>query len=148
VIDDNVFVEIVPYLNQPDVFQIYVTTRDREAMPLLRYHTGDIVRRMQTGYRLLGREGGLYFRPDGTLVSPTEIDDALPADFSCWHYSLVQTSENRWDFHYVSDHIAPKSVEAAVAGALGPGARVVAFRRRFIAPAASGKFALLKPLAK
>lgn len=148
VIDDNVFVEIAPYLNQPDVFQIYVTTRDREAMPLLRYHTGDIVRRTPTGYRLLGREGGLYFRPDGTLVSPTEIDDALPTDFSCWHYSLIQTSENRWDFHYVSDHIAPKSVESAVAGALGPGARVVAFRRRFIAPAASGKFALLKPLAK
>jgi len=148
VIDDNVFVEISPYLNQSDVFQIYVTTRDREAMPLLRYHTGDIVRRTPTGYRLLGREAGLYFRSDGTLVSPTEIDEALPADFSCWHYSLIQTSENRWDFHYVSDHIAPESVEAAVAGALGPGARVVAFRRRFIAPAASGKFALLKPLAK
>ncbi|MCS6244686.1 MAG: CoF synthetase [Opitutus sp.] len=148
VIDDNVFVEIAPYLNQPDVFQIYVTTRDREAMPLLRYHTGDIVRRTPTGYRLLGREAGLYFRPDGTLVSPTEIDEALPADFSCWHYSLIQTSENRWDFHYVSDHIAPKSVEVAVAAALGPGSRVVAFRRRFIAPAASGKFALLKPLAK
>ena len=148
VIDDNVFVEIVPYLNQPDVFQIYVTTREREAMPLLRYHTGDIVRRTPTGYRLLGREAGLFFRTDGTLVSPTEIDEALPADFSCWHYSLIQTSENRWDFHYVSDHIAPKSVEAAVAGALGAGARVVAFKRRFIAPAASGKFALLRPLAK
>jgi phenylacetate-CoA ligase len=148
VIDDNVFVEIEPYLNQPDVFQIYVTTRGREAMPLLRYHTGDIVRRTPTGYRLLGREAGLYFRPDGTLVSPTEIDEALPAEFSCWHYSLIQTSENRWDFHYVYEHVAPNSVEAAVAGALGPGARVVAFRRRFIAPAASGKFALLKPLAK
>ena len=148
VIDDNVFVEIAPFLNQPDVFQIFVTTRDREAMPLLRYHTGDIVRRTPTGYRLLGREGGLYFRPDGTLVSPTEIDDALPADFSCWHYSLVQTSENRWDFHYVSDQIAPQSVATAVAAALGAGARVVAFRRRFIAPAASGKFALLKPLAR
>ena len=36
----------------------------------------------------------------------------------------------------------------AVARVLGDGQRVVAFRRRFIAPAASGKFALLKPLAK
>jgi phenylacetate-CoA ligase len=148
VIDSNVFVELAPFRDLPDVFQIYVTTRDRVAMPLLRYHTGDIVRRTPTGYRLLGREGGLYFRPDGTLVSPSEIDAALPADFACWHYSLVQTSENRWDFHYVADHIAPASVESAVAGALGPGARVVAFRRRFIAPAASGKFALLKPLSK
>jgi phenylacetate-CoA ligase len=39
-------------------------------------------------------------------------------------------------------------VEAALAGLLGDGARVNAFRRKFIAPAASGKFALLKPLAR
>lgn len=148
VIDGNVFVELAPYRDLPDVFQIFVTTRDREAMPLLRYHTGDIVRRTPTGYRLLGREGGLYFRADGSLVSPSEIDAALPEDFSCWHYSLVQTTENRWDFHYVADHVAPKSVETALANVLGPGSRVVAFRRRFIAPAASGKFALLKPLAR
>lgn len=148
VIDGNVFVELVPYRGLADVFQIHVTTRDRLAMPLLRYHTGDIVRRMEKGYRLLGREGGLHFRADGSLVSPSEIDEALPADFECWHYSLVQTSENRWDFHYVADHVAPKTVEPALASVLGPGSRVVAFRRRFIAPAASGKFALLKPLAK
>ncbi len=148
VIDGNVFVELAPYRDLPGVFRIYVTTRDREAMPLLRYHTGDIVRRLPTGYRLLGREGGVYFRPDGSLVSPTEIDAALPPDFTCWHYSLVQTTENRWDFHYVADEVAPQSVEAALADVLGFGSRVVAFRRRFIAPAASGKFALLKPLAK
>ncbi|MBW8781754.1 MAG: CoF synthetase [Verrucomicrobia bacterium] len=148
VIDANVFVELTPYRDLAEVFQIHVTTRDREAMPLLRYHTGDIVRRLPSGYRLLGREGGLYFRPDGGLVSPSEIDAALPAGFACWHYSLVQTTENRWDFHYVADEVAPKSVEGAIAAVLGPGARVVAFRRRFIAPAASGKFALLKPLLK
>lgn len=148
VIDDNVFVELAPYRDLPDVFQLFVTTRDREAMPLLRYHTGDVVRRMPTGYRLLGREGGLYFRSDGSMVSPSEVDDALPADFACWHYTLIQTSENRWDFHYVADHVAPKSLENALATLLGAGARVVAFRRRFIAPAASGKFSLLKPLVK
>ncbi len=148
VIDENVFVELASYRDNPDVFQIFVTTRGREAMPLLRYHTGDIVRRTPSGYRLLGREGGLFFRADGSLISPSEIDAALPEDFACWHYSLVQTSETRWDFHYVADHIAPKSVETALAGVLGVGARVAAFRRRFIAPAASGKFALLKPLSK
>lgn len=148
VIDGNVFVELAPYKNLDDVFQLYVTTRDREAMPLLRYHTGDVVRRTPTGYRLLGREAGLYFRADGSIISPSEVDAALPADFKCWHYSLVQTTENRWDFHYVADEVAPKSVESALAELLGPGSRVVAFRRRFIAPAASGKFALLKPLAK
>lgn len=147
VIDENAFVELVPYRDFDDVFQIHVTTRGREAMPLLRYHTGDVVRRMPTGYRLLGREGGLYFRPDGELVSPTEIDAALPDDFACWHYSLVQATATRWDFHYVADHVAPAGLEAALAAALGPGARVTAFRRRLIAPAASGKFALLKPLA-
>jgi phenylacetate-CoA ligase len=31
---------------------------------------------------------------------------------------------------------------------LGDGHRVNAFRRKFIAPAASGKFALLKPLVR
>jgi phenylacetate-CoA ligase len=35
-----------------------------------------------------------------------------------------------------------------LAGLLGAGVRVNAFRRKSIAPAASGKFALLKPLPK
>ena len=152
VIDANAFIELVPWrAGLPDVFQIYVTTRGREAMPLLRYHTGDIVQKFPTGFRLLGREGNLFFRCDGSIVSPTDIDAALPASFSCWHYSLVQTGETRWDFHYVSDHVtahAHGEVEQALAQMLGDGARVNAFRRKFIAPAASGKFALLKPLAK
>ncbi|MFI5356390.1 MAG: CoF synthetase [Opitutales bacterium] len=148
-IDANAFIELAPWRpNLPEVFQIFVTTRDREAMPLLRYHTGDIVQRKPTGYRLLGRERDLYFRPDGSLVSVYEIDAALPDDFSCWHYSLVQTSETRWDFHYVADANAPATVEPALAAMLGAGVRVNAFRRRVIAPAASGKFALLKPLAR
>ncbi len=150
VIDANAFIELVPWRAElKDVFQIYVTTRDREAMPLLRYHTGDIVQRFSTGFRLLGREGNLYFRPDGSLVSPTDVDAALPENFACWHYSLVQTGETRWDFHYVADHAADHAaVERALAAMLGGGARVNAFRRRFIAPAASGKFTLLKPLAR
>ncbi|HWA84961.1 MAG TPA: CoF synthetase [Opitutus sp.] len=149
VIDANAFIELVPWRAAlPDVFQIYVTTRDREAMPLLRYHTGDIVQKFPQGFRLLGREGNLYFRPDGSLVSPADIDAVLPAEFKCWHYSLVQTSEVRWDFHYVAEEVAPADVGPAIARMLGDGARVSAFRRRVIAPAASGKFALLKPLGK
>jgi phenylacetate-CoA ligase len=150
VIDANAFIELVPWRTElPGVFQIHVTTRDREAMPLLRYHTGDIVQQFPTGFRLLGRESNLYFRPGGSLVSPTDIDAALPAGFSCWHYSLVQTAEKRWDFHYVADEVqAHGEVEAAIAAVLGEGVRVNAFRRRVIAPAASGKFALLKPLGR
>ena len=148
-IDANAFIELVPWRAElPDVFQIHVTTRDREAMPLLRYHTGDIVQQFPSGFRLLGREGNLYFRPDGSLISPTDIDAALPVDFACWHYSLVQTTATRWDFHYVADEVAPAGTETALARLLGEGVRVSAFRRRVIAPAASGKFALLKPLAK
>ena len=149
-IDANAFIELVPWRAElPDVFQIYVTTRDREAMPLLRYHTGDIVQKFPTGFRLLGREGNLFFRGDGSLVSPTDIDTALPADFACWHYSLVQTGETRWDFHYVADETAAhRAIETSLAQLLGGGARVNAFRRKALAPAASGKFALLKPLAK
>jgi phenylacetate-CoA ligase len=148
VIDGNAFVELAPYRGLDDVFQLYVTTRDREAMPLLRYHTGDVVRRLPTGYRVLGREGGLHFRADGSIVSPTEIDAAIPADFACWHCSLAQTGDTRWNFDYVADHAAPAGLEAALAAVLGDGARVSAFRKRLIPPAASGKFALLKPLAK
>ncbi|MEX2045127.1 MAG: CoF synthetase [Opitutus sp.] len=129
-----------------EVFQIYVTTRGREAMPLLRYHTGDIVQQFPTGFRLLGRESGLHVRPDGTIVSPADIDEGLPEDFACWHYSLVQTGETRWDFHYVADHGAKHAdIESSLGRVLGGGARVNAFRRRVITPAASGKFALLKP---
>ena len=148
VIDANAFVELVPYRGLNDVFQLYVTTRDREAMPLLRYHTGDIVRRLPTGYRVLGREGGLHFRADGSLVSPSEIDAVIPEDFACWHYSLVQSGDSRWNFDYVAETTAPHGLEAAIAAVLGDGARVSAFRKRLIAPAASGKFALLKPLAR
>jgi phenylacetate-CoA ligase len=150
VIDANAFIELAPWrAGHPDVFQIYVTTRDREAMPLLRYHTGDIVQRRATGFRILGRENGLFFRPDGSLVSVNDVDAALPAGFACWHYALVQTAAARWDFHYVADATADhRELEAAVSGLLGPGTRVNAFRRRSIAPAASGKFALLKPLVQ
>jgi phenylacetate-CoA ligase len=148
VIDGNAFVELAPYRGLDDVFQLYVTTRDREAMPLLRYHTGDVVRRLPTGYRVLGREGGLHFRADGSIVSPTEIDAVIPAGFRCWHYSLSQAGDTRWNFDYVAEESAPAGLEAAIAAVLGDGARVSSFRKRLIAPAASGKFALLKPLAK
>ncbi len=149
-IDENAFIELVPWRpDMPGVHQIHVTTRGREAMPLLRYHTGDIVKAMPDGFRILGRERDLYFRPDGSLVSPCDIDAALPAAFTCWHYCLSQTGANRWDFHYVADRTAHgQDVEAALAGLLGPGVRVNAFRRKSLAPAASGKFSLLKPLAK
>jgi phenylacetate-CoA ligase len=159
-IDGNAFVELVPWragaaqatgagpAERLEVFQINVTTRDREAMPLLRYFTGDLVRRTPTGYRILGRERDLFFTPDGRVVSAFEIDAALPDDFACWHWSLVQGSDQRWDFQYVADAVAPSGMEAALAAALGAGVRVNLFRRKFIQPAASGKFSLLKPLAR
>lgn len=149
VIDGNAFVELVPWREElPEVFQINVTTRDREAMPLLRYFTGDIVRRTPTGYRILGRERDLFFSPEGRVISAHEIDLALPEEFACWHWSLVQVSENRWDFQYVADGIAPEGMEREIAPALGVDVRVNLFRRKFIQPAASGKFALLKPLVR
>ena len=63
--------------------------------------------------------------------------------------SLIQTGETRWDFYYVADESANhRDIEISLARLLGAGVRVNAFRKKFIAPAASGKFALLKPLAK
>ena len=148
VIDDNAFVELAPWRGLPEVFQTQVTTRHRQAMPLLRYNTGDIVRRFPTGFRILGRERDLYLRPDGGIVAAGEIDAALPPGFACWHYCLVQTGEARWDFHYVADHNAPEEVARSVAHVLGDGVRVNLFRRKYLQPGSSGKFSLLKPLAK
>ena len=150
VIEENAFIELVPWrADLADVFQIHVTTRGREAMPLLRYHTGDIVLRTASGFRILGRERDLFFRADGSIVSPYEIDQVLPLDFACWHYSLIQTGATRWDFHYVAEEGAShRPLEEALGAVIGGGARVSAFRRRSIPPAASGKFSLLKPLAR
>jgi phenylacetate-CoA ligase len=147
VVEDNAFIELTAWREGAgDVFQINVTTRDREAMPLLRYNTGDIVRRTSTGYRILGREKDLYFRPDGVVISVHEVDAALPENFACWHWSLVQVSEQRWEFQYVADAVASEAVAQALTAVLGADSRVALFRRKFIQPAASGKFALLKPL--
>jgi phenylacetate-CoA ligase len=149
VIDGNVFVELKPFREGlRDVFQIVVTTRERKAMPLLRYLTGDVVQRFPTGFRLLGRERDMFFRPDGTLLTTSDVDRAFPDDFKCWHYSLNQVSENRWALDYVADHTAAPGVADAVAAAIGKGVRVGAVRRKILPPAASGKFALLKPLAQ
>jgi phenylacetate-CoA ligase len=149
-IDENAFVELVPWQSAlPDVYEILVTTPGRDAMPLLRYRAGDVVRRFATGFRVLGREAGLYQRPDGILVSPAEVDVALPSEFECWHYTLLQTAEQRWDFHYVADQTADhEALAESVAVVLGEGVRVNCFRRKFIAPAASGKFSPLKPLQR
>ncbi len=148
-VEGNAFLELTPWREgAEEVFQINVTTRDREAMPLLRYHTGDIVRRTPTGFRILGREKDLLFRPDGAVVSAFEIDAALSDDFACWHWSLVQGSDQRWEFQYVADGVAPEAMAGPLAGVLGSDVRVALFRRKFIQPAASGKFALLKPLAR
>jgi phenylacetate-CoA ligase len=148
VIDANAFVELVPWHGLPEVFQTRVTTRGRRAMPLLRYSTGDVVRRFPTGFRILGRDRDLYYPPGGGLVSASDVDAALPAGFACWHYCLVQTGESRWDFQYVAEHNAPPETVEAIAQVLGVGVRVNAFRRRLLQPGSSGKFSLLKPLAK
>ncbi len=145
-IDANVFIELVPFRDLAETFQIVVTTRGREAMPLLRYLTGDIVQRFPTGFRLAGRERDLHFRRDGSLVSPADIDRALPEGFSCWHYCLSQTGETAWKFDYVAEHSAGPEVADGVAAMLGDGARVTMARKKLIAPASSGKFSLLKLL--
>lgn len=148
VIDANAFVELVPWRGFPEVYETRITTRHRRAMPLLRYRTGDVVRRFPTGFRILGRERDVYLRRDGAVVAAGDIDAALPAGFACWHYCLVQTAEARWDFHYVADHNAAPEVTTAVARALGDGTRVNAFRRKYLRPGSSGKFSLLKPAEK
>jgi phenylacetate-CoA ligase len=148
-IEENAFIELEPIAEKlPDVFRVIVTTRGREAMPLLRYLSGDAVLRTPAGFRVLGRERDLSFRADGSLLTTLDIDRALPEDFVCWHYCLRQVSNERWNFEYVAEHTAPSTVADSIARVLGSGVRVNLFRKRLLAPAPSGKFALLKPLAK
>lgn len=148
-IDANAFIELEPVrADLPAVFRVIATTRAREAMPLLRYLTGDAVLRTATGFRVLGRERDLSFRADGLLLTSAEVDRALPENFPCWHYCLRQVSAERWSFEYVADHVAPAAIGEALVAALGGGVRVGVFRKRLLAPAASGKFALLKPLPR
>jgi len=149
VIEANAFIELAPVrADLPGVFRIIVTTRGREAMPLLRYLSGDVVMETPSGFRVLGRERDLAFRADGTLLTTMDIDLAIPEDFSCWHYCLRQVSVERWNFEYVADHTAPPELGGAIGRVLGDGVRVNMFRKRLLPPAASGKFALLKALAQ
>lgn len=149
VIEENAFIELEALREDlENVYRVIITTRGREAMPLLRYLSGDVVLRTAKGFRVLGRERDLAFRADGSLLTTLDIDQRLPADFSFWHYCLRQISSERWNFEYVADHTAPSELSEAICEALGGGARVNLFRKRLLTPAPSGKFALLKPLAK
>ena len=116
----------------PDVFQIYVTTRDREAMPLLRYHTGDIVQR--TASRASGSSaasGTCFSGRTARLCPPTTSMPPCPADFACWHYALVQTGDAAGISTMSPTHRPTTGpIEAALAPAPGAGVRVNAFRRR------------------
>lgn len=161
-IEDNAFIELARYdLHAPDgtqspavdgrpAFQILVTTRHREAMPLLRYHSGDLVTPAGDGagdgWRILGRERDLWFRPDGRLLTSFDLDATIPADWPVWHFCLSQISPQRWQFEYVADEPAPAGLDGAVASAIDPSARVQLQRRKRLSPAASGKFPLFKPL--
>ena len=154
VIEANAFIELEPLTRGaaevalPDVYRVIVTTRGREAMPLLRYVSGDAVMKTAAGFRVLGRERDLCFRADGRILTPLDIDRALPAEFPIWHYCLRQVSPDRWNFDYVADHAAPRGFVDALTAAIGDGSRVNLFRKRLLPPAPSGKFALLKPLAR
>ena len=139
---DNAFVELVPWRRFRPVRQTpgrpahrrpiarcssYVTTRDREAMPLCvtpATSSGGFPR-----VRLLGREGDL-FQADGTLVSPTDIDAALRR--------TSRAGAARADGRNAGISLrggpcygAPPP-ETGLAQMLGRGARVNAFRRKFI----------------
>ncbi|MBK9375113.1 MAG: hypothetical protein IPN03_15675 [Holophagales bacterium] len=76
------------------------------------YLTGDVVQRFRAASHNSLRGAGrheaprLHFRRDGSLVSPADIDRALPDDFACWHYCLIQTGETAWKFDYVAEHSA------------------------------------------
>ena len=144
-IDANAFIELEPYRDDlPEVFSVIATTRGRNAMPLLRYRTSDVVMRCSEGFQLLGRERDLLFLADGQLIRSAMIDAVIPEDFVCWHYCLTRISDQRWNFEYVADHRAPEELADSIGGVLGDGVRVNVYRRRLIAPLASGKFSLLK----
>lgn len=150
-IDENAFIELAPHrppgaaeAGLEDAFQVIVTTRDREAMPLLRYHSGDLVQQLpQGGYRILGRERDLWFRPDGRLLTVDMLDAILPADWKIWHFCMTQLGPERWQFDYVAESGAPEGLAERLGEAVQ--ARVQLGRRKRLSPAASGKYPIFKP---
>lgn len=92
--DDSVFTEILdPQTLQPvapgDVGEIVITTLDKEASPVLRWRTRDLVRRSAHPYRCgcgrhaFARIGRIIGRSDdmlkvrGVLVYPSQIEDVI-----------------------------------------------------------------------
>ena len=99
--------------------------------------------------------GGGFYHPQKYLVAPARMPEHL--HWFYWEsYSTWLTGMGLFTVLYLfnaSTFLIDKRVHdwspaAAIAAALGEGVRVNLFRRRFIQPAASGKFSLLKPLAR
>jgi len=95
---DDVFAEFLPAEADPDLERLVITTLRPCAMPLIRYDTGDLVRR-DHGYpgvpivEFIGREIDCVRLPSGRLISPYRLTLALETVPDINRYQIVQRAD-------------------------------------------------------
>ena len=101
--------EFLPAANLPDFERLIVTDLGGGAMPLIRYDTGDVVRRdrARPGAPMLevaGRQVDFIWLPSGQRVSPYRVDGALGELPGVERYQVVQQADLSIDLSIGTTH--------------------------------------------
>lgn len=93
--DKEFFVEFVPTKSHPELERLIVTELQPGPLPLIRFDTGDLVRRQHEApgapiVEFLGREVDRLTLPDGSRISPYQITMLLEEISGIDRYEIVQ----------------------------------------------------------
>ena len=133
IVADDVHVEYLPCAGDPRLERLVLTTLKPCAMPLIRYDTGDLVRRDHAApgapiIEFVGREIDGILLTTGKRVSPYRLTLALETVPNITRYQVVQRADLSVDvlLQTTERNAAPlyQKAQAAVAGVLGPGLTV------------------------
>jgi phenylacetate-coenzyme A ligase PaaK-like adenylate-forming protein len=119
---ESLYVEFVRRPEHGDFEELIVTEFHGGAAPLIRYATGDLVRRGAHGevLEIVGKELDCLWRVDGSRISPYEIDAVFIDDPEIRHYQVVQQVDLSVDV--AVERSGPlDSLRVRLVGVLGPG---------------------------
>jgi len=152
---DHVHVELVPFGDAPDTFEIFVTTLTNTAMPLIRYRTedlclGGLVRgRCACGLdfprfkKVQGRTHDVIHTPGGGRILSSFLQDTLLPFGGIRQFQLIQHDFDRLEFQYIPDaDRVPDSlpaIQAHLATHLGAAMRVDLVRVETLPTSREGK---------
>ncbi len=111
---ENVYTELVKENGEPaapgELGKIIVTPFQNDAMPLVRYDTGDYAERGLAGEpcsdqpftfrRVIGRSKSLFMRPDGSKFWP-RVSHEIAASAGIRKYRVVQVDRKKIEFFYL-----------------------------------------------